>query len=237
MFKEEQKMDKIIASIVLIIVGIVIIVWRDGEDISFRTPTFEILGAILIDIGIGGVSYNHVYSFIEPFFPDDLWLCRILTILLFVALLVFLVILIEAFESLGKYTSKKYDKKYVTHLIIHTKNFSEVLLKKDNKKKIIKNKTSIDIDKENYDMCIRIEYDTDGELNSLIEMIDYVFDNGDKICIMILENLGVNSLEVDAFLLLEVTIYCKYIELCCCVGLFDTIDFKLDWETKELVRI
>ena len=27
------------------------------------------------------------------------------------------------------------------------------------------------------------------------------------------------------------------IDLCCWVGLFDTIDFKLDWETKELVRI
>ena len=86
-------------------------------------------------------------------------------------------------------------------------------------------------------MFISIEYDADRELDSLIEMVDYVFDNDDKICTMILENLAVNSLEVDAFLLLEVTIYCKYIELCCCVGLFDTIDFKLDWETKELVRI
>lgn len=227
----------IFIGIVLIVAGIVICVLGWDAVIFMSTPTFKIFGIILVDIGIAGVFYHNVYSFIKQFFPDNLFACRILTVLPFVLLLVFFIIWLDVleivFESLGRYMSKKYDEKYVKHIIINTKNFSEILLKKDDKKKIIKNKTSIEIDKENYAMYISIEYDADKKLISLIEMIDYVFDNGDKICTMILENLEVNSLEIDTFCLLEVTIHCKYIELCCWIGLFDTIDFKLDWETKE----
>ena len=132
--------------------------------------------------------------------------------------------------------NKNYHKNNVVSLSISTKNMNDIVLEKDNKKKIITNKTAMDIDKEDYTMFISIEYDADRELDSLIEMIDYVFDNDDKICTMILENLEVNNFKVDE-LVMDVTIYCKYIDLCCWVGLFDTIDFKLDWETKELVRI
>lgn len=132
--------------------------------------------------------------------------------------------------------NKNYHKNNVVSLSISTKNMNDIVLEKDNKKKIITNKTAMDIDKEDYTMFISIEYDADRELDSLIEMIDYVIDNDDKICTMILENLEVNNFKVDE-LVMDVTIYCKYIDLCCWVGLFDTIDFKLDWETKELVRI
>lgn len=231
----------IFIGIVLIVVGIVICVLGWDAVIIVSTDDFRLLGTILIFVGTMGICGNSAHDFVKQFFPDNLLLSGFITSLPFALVLVFfLVFMIPSdgiIDKIIERANKNYHKNNVVSLSISTKNMNDIVLEKDNKKKIITNKTAMDIDKEDYTMFISIEYDADRELDSLIEMVDYVFDNDDKICTMILENLAVNSLEVDAFLLLEVTIYCKYIELCCCVGLFDTIDFKLDWETKELVRI
>lgn len=117
-------------------------------------------------------------------------------------------------------------------MTISTKNAGDIKLEKDNKKNIINNQEIIDIHKENCDVLISIEYDASCELNRLIEMVDYFFDNLDKIYTMLLDEL-----KIDYLLMLEVTIYSKYIELCCWKKWNDDCWLKIDWNSKKLIRI